>query len=61
MYTAKDDEAGNIALEYGLSGIPETFFIDAEGLSSEKLGAGFWIKLEGIVLGSEKQTKSKNS
>ena len=26
-----DDEAGNIALDYGIYGVPETFFIDPEG------------------------------
>ncbi len=26
-----DDEAGNIALDYGIYGVPETFFIDTEG------------------------------
>ena len=26
-----DDEAGNIALDDGIYGIPETFFIDPEG------------------------------
>ena len=35
FYTAKDDEAGNIALEYGVTGIP-TFFIYAEGIIQEK-------------------------
>ena len=36
FHTAKDDEDGNIALEYGVTGIPETFFIDAEGIIQEK-------------------------
>ena len=26
-----DDDAGNIALDYGIYGVPETFFIDPEG------------------------------
>ena len=26
-----DDETGNIALDYGIYGVPETFFIDPEG------------------------------
>ena len=26
-----DDDAGNIALDYGIYGVPETFFIDQEG------------------------------
>ena len=26
-----DDDAGNIALDYGIYGVPETFFIDREG------------------------------
>ena len=26
-----DDEAGNIALDYGIYGVPETFFIDPDG------------------------------
>ena len=26
-----DDEAGNISLDYGIYGVPETFFIDPEG------------------------------
>jgi len=26
-----DDYAGNIALDYGIYGVPETFFIDPEG------------------------------
>ena len=26
-----DDVAGNIALDYGIYGVPETFFIDPEG------------------------------
>tara|TARA_B100000945_G_C20286966_1_gene551491 strand:+ start:394 stop:927 length:534 start_codon:yes stop_codon:yes gene_type:complete len=26
-----DDDAGNIALDYGIYGVPETFFIDSEG------------------------------
>ena len=27
-----DDNAGNIALDYGIYGVPETFFIDPEGI-----------------------------
>ena len=27
-----DDDAGNIALDYGIYGVPETFFIDPEGI-----------------------------
>lgn len=30
-FLALDDEAGTIGLDYGLYGVPETFFIDAEG------------------------------
>ena len=26
-----DDDGGNIALDYGIYGVPETFFIDPEG------------------------------
>ncbi len=36
FHTAKDDEDGNIALEYGVTGIPETFFIDVQGTIQEK-------------------------
>ena len=31
-----DDEAGNIALDYGIYGIPETFFIDPNGIIFHK-------------------------
>lgn len=35
-----DDEAGNIALDYGIYGIPESFFIDPEGkIIYKKIGA----------------------
>ena len=30
-YLGLDDDAGNIALDYGIYGVPETFFIDPEG------------------------------
>ena len=30
-FVGLDDEMGNIALEYGIYGVPETFFIDPEG------------------------------
>ena len=64
FYTAKDDEAGNIALEYGVTGIPETFFIDAEGIIQEKFSGAITreviekflqteiVELEGRVLAS---------
>ena len=31
-----DDDAGNIALDYGIYGVPETFFIDPEGIIFHK-------------------------
>ena len=30
-YLGLDDDAGNIALDYGIYGVPESFFIDPEG------------------------------
>jgi len=27
-----DDDAGNIALDYGIYGVPESFFIDPDGM-----------------------------
>jgi len=30
-YLGLDDDSGNIALDYGIYGVPESFFIDAEG------------------------------
>lgn len=32
-----DDEAGSISLNYGLYGVPETFFIDSEGIIRDKV------------------------
>ena len=32
-----DDDAGNIALDYGIYGVPETFFIDPEGIIFYKI------------------------
>lgn len=31
-FLALDDDAGDISLSYGIYGVPETFFIDAEGI-----------------------------
>ena len=31
-FLALDDEAGDLSLNYGLYGVPETFFIDAKGI-----------------------------
>ncbi len=31
-FLALDNPAGDIALNYGLYGVPETFFVDAEGI-----------------------------
>ena len=65
----KDDEDGNIALEYGVTGIPETFFIDAEGIIQEKFSGAITreviekflqteiVELEGRVLGSSAKNK----
>ena len=35
-FLALDNAAGDIALSYGLYGVPETFFIDAQGIIREK-------------------------
>ena len=35
-FLALDDPSGNIALDYGIYGVPETFFIDAKGIIYHK-------------------------
>lgn len=35
-YLAMDNDAGDISLAYGLYGVPETFFVDAEGIIRSK-------------------------
>ena len=35
-FLALDDEKGNIALDYGIYGVPETFFINAQGIIQHK-------------------------
>ena len=35
-FLALDDEKGSIALDYGIYGVPETFFIDARGIVQDK-------------------------
>ena len=39
-YLASDNDKGSVSLEYGITGIPETFFIDKQGIIKHKhLGA----------------------
>lgn len=33
----KDDDLGNISLDYGVTGIPETFFLDKQGVIFQKI------------------------
>jgi cytochrome c biogenesis protein CcmG/thiol:disulfide interchange protein DsbE len=35
-YPTVDDENGRVAIDYGLSGVPETFIIDADGIVAHK-------------------------
>ncbi len=35
-FLALDNEAGDISLNYGLYGVPETFFVDAQGIIRHK-------------------------
>ena len=35
-FLALDDPSGSIAMDYGIYGVPETFFIDAEGIIRHK-------------------------
>lgn len=44
-FLALDDEKGNIALDYGIYGVPETFFIDAQGVIQFKQVGGVTAKL----------------
>ena len=39
-FLALDDEKGSIALDYGIYGVPETFFIDARGIVHYKQVGG---------------------
>lgn len=50
FYTSKDNLAGTISLDYGVTGIPETFFIDSKGIIKNKfLGAITRDKIEMLL------------
>jgi cytochrome c biogenesis protein CcmG/thiol:disulfide interchange protein DsbE len=44
-FLALDDPSGTIALDYGIYGVPETFFIDAQGFIRHKQIGGVTAKL----------------
>ena len=44
-FLALDDPSGTIALDYGIYGVPETFFIDAQGVIRHKQIGGLTAKL----------------
>ena len=44
-FLALDDPSGTIALDYGIYGVPETFFIDAQGVIRHKQIGGVTAKL----------------
>lgn len=46
-FLALDNEQGDISLNFGLYGVPETFFVDAEGIISHKhIGPVDWEVME---------------
>ena len=46
-YLALDDQQGSISLNWGLYGVPETFFVNADGIISHKhIGALTWPVVE---------------
>jgi len=46
-YLALDNDRGDISLNWGLYGVPETFFVDADGIITHKhIGALTWEALE---------------
>jgi cytochrome c biogenesis protein CcmG/thiol:disulfide interchange protein DsbE len=46
-YLALDDEQGSISLNWGLYGVPETFFVNAKGIITHKhIGALTWHDVE---------------
>lgn len=46
----KDNDSGSISLEYGVAGIPETFFLNKQGVIIEKItGAVDKIKIDSIL------------
>lgn len=44
-FLALDDKTGTIALDYGIYGVPETFFIDADGIVRHKKVGGVTTEL----------------
>ena len=44
-FLALDDPSGTIALDYGIYGVPETFFLDAQGIIRHKQIGGVTAKL----------------
>ncbi len=49
-YLAPDDKTGTIALDYGVTAVPETFLINKQGIIKDKvLGAVNWKTLESFM------------
>ncbi len=60
-YLAPDDSSGRISLDYGVSAVPESFFIDRDGIIQHKQLGIVTKKLVEDFLVNQLQTKTKES
>lgn len=58
---APDDESGTIALDYGVTAVPETFFIDEEGIIRQKIVGAIQYEQIRKFLTSGKNIQEKRS